>query len=320
MRGLRPVVATLALLGASASGAAQGYPDKPIRWIIDFPAAGVSDILARIVGARLSEGLNQTIVYDNRPGANGIIANELVAKAPADGYTLGFISQPFSLQLTVHPRLAFKLESFAPVSLLAMYPSILVVHPRSPVSTVKEFIAYAQGRKPPLSYASSGAGGAQHLSMEIFRKKAGFDAVHVPYAGSQASLVDLIAGRVDATFANVPGALPHLRGGRLKAIALAAPERTKVLPEVPTFGEHGFPFESLGYAGAVFPTGVAKSIIGRMNAEIMRTVKLPDVQEKITVAGGEPRASTPEEFAQYLRKDVAYWAPAIREAGATTQN
>ena len=320
MRRTKPAVVTLALACVSVSVCAQDYPTKPIRWIIDFPAAGVSDILARIVGARMSEGLNQSIVYDNRPGANGVIANELVAKAPADGYTLGFISQPFSLQLTVHSKLAFNLASFAPVSFLAMYPSILVVHPRSPVSTAKEFIAYAKAKKPPLTYASSGAGGAQHLSMEIFRKKAGFDAVHVPYAGSQASLVDLIGGRVDATFANVPGALPHLRGGRLKAIALAAPERTKVLPEVPTFGEHGFAFESLGYAGAVFPAGVAKNIIARMNAEIVRSIKLPDVQEKITIAGGEPRASTPEEFAQYLKKDVAYWAPAIREAGATTQN
>ena len=320
MRRVNSAAAMLALVCWNGAGAAQDYPSKPIRWIIDFPAAGVSDILARIVGARMSEGLNQSIVYDNRPGANGIIANELVAKAPADGYTLGFISQPFSLQLTVHPKLAFTLESFAPVSFLAMYPSILVVHPRSPVSTVKEFIAYAKGRKPPLSYASSGAGGSQHLSMEIFRKKGGFDAVHVPYAGSQASLVDLIGGRVDATFANVPGALPHLRGGRLKAIALAAPERTKVLPEVPTFGEHGFVFESLGYAGAVFPKGVAKSVIARMNAEIVRAIGLPDVQEKIYVAGGEPRASTPGEFAQYLKRDVAYWAPAIREAGATAQN
>ena len=320
MRKLGSAVAMLVLTSASAIGTAQDYPNKPIRWIIDFPAAGVSDLLARIVGARLSENLSQSIVYDNRPGANGIIANEMVAKAPSDGYTLGFISQPFSLQLTVHPKLAFRLESFAPVSFLAMYPSILVVNPKSPVTSVKEFIAYAKTKKPPLSYASSGAGGAQHLSMEIFRKKAGFDAVHVPYAGSQASLVDLIGGRVDATFANVPGALPHLRGGRLKAIALAAPERTRVLPDVPTFGEHGFPFESLGYAGAVFPAGVAKNIIAKMNAEIARVVKLPDVQEKIYIAGGEPRASTPDEFAQYLRKDVAYWAPAIREAGATAQN
>jgi tripartite-type tricarboxylate transporter receptor subunit TctC len=310
----------IALLGFVVNTAAQDYPHKPIRWVIDFPAAGVSDLLARIVGARLAEGLGQSIVYDNRPGANGIIANELVAKAPADGYTLGFISQPFSLQLTVQPKLAFKLESFAPVSFLAMYPSILVVHPKSPVNSVQEFVAYAKTRKPPISYASSGAGGAQHLSMEIFRKKAGFEATHVPYAGSQASLIDLIGGRVDATFANVPGALPHLRGGRLKAIALAGPKRTRVLPDVPTFGEHGVPFESLGYAGAVFPAGVSKAVVAKMNAEIVRVVHLADVEERIYAAGGEPRASRPEDFAAYLRKDVAYWAPAIREAGATTQN
>ncbi|MCC6533584.1 MAG: tripartite tricarboxylate transporter substrate binding protein [Burkholderiales bacterium] len=310
----------LTLLALATGSLAQGYPDKPIRWIIDFPAAGVSDILARIVGGKLSESLGQAIVYDNRPGANGIIANEMVAKAPPDGYTLGFISQPFSLQLTVQPKLAFTLDSFAPVGFLAMYPSLLVVHPRSPANSVKEFIAYAKGKKPPISYASSGAGGAQHLSMEIFRKRAGFDAVHVPYAGSQASLVDLIGGRVDATFANVPGALPHIRGNRLKAIAVAAPARARMLSEVPTFAEHGFPLELLGYAGAVVPAGTARPIIAKLNAEIGRVIRMADVQERIYNAGGEPRAGTPEEFGAYLRKDVAFWAPVIRETGATTQN
>lgn len=298
----------------------QAYPTKPIRWIIDFPAAGVSDILARIVGQKLSENLGQPIVYDNRPGANGIIANELVAKAPPDGYTLGFISQPFSLQLTLHPKLAFGLNDFAPVVLIAEYPSLLVVHPRTPAESLKQFVAYAKTRSPPLTYASSGAGGAQHLAMELFRKAAGFDAVHIPYSGSAPGLLDLMGGRVDSIFVNVPGALPHIRAGRVKVLAIAGPARNRLLPDVPTFRENGFPFEALGYAGAVFPARVPQAIVAKMNAEMVRVLKTPEMRERIYNVGGEPRHSTPEEFAKFLREDVARWAPVIKESGAMPGN
>jgi len=217
----------LALAAAQTLGqnAAANYPTKPIRWIIDFPPAGVSDILTRTVGQRLTEYLGQVFVYDNRPGANGIIANALVAKAPPDGYTLGFISQPLSLQLTLIPNLSFGLKDFAPVALIAEYPSLLVVQAKTPVETAKEFTAWAKKKSPSITYASSGAGGAQHLAMELFRKVAGFDAVHVPYTGSAAGMIDLMGGRVDAVFVNVPGSLPHIRAGRVKAIALAGRAR-----------------------------------------------------------------------------------------------
>src|SRR3954471_11158832 len=198
------------LLGLSAAqaiaqGAATDYPSKPIRWIIDFPPAGVSDILTRTVGQKLSESMHQGFVYDNRPGANGIIANALVAKAPPDGYTLGFVSQPLSLQLTLVPNLPFTLKDFAPVALVGEYPSLLVVQAKTPVNTAREFVAWARQKNPSISYASSGAGGAQHLAMELFRKAGGFPALHVPYNGSAPGMLDLIGGRVDATFANVPG-------------------------------------------------------------------------------------------------------------------
>ena len=322
MRALSRITlgALLALAAAHASAQATStYPTKPVRWIIDFPAAGVSDILARTVGHKLSEYLGQPIVYDNRSGANGIIANELVAKAPRDGYTLGFISQPFSLQLTLHPKLAFGLKDFAPVALIAEYPSLLLVNPRVPANSLKEFVAYAKAKSPAITYASSGAGGAQHLAMELFRQNAGFDAVHVPYAGSAPGLLDLIAGRVDSIFVNLPGALPHIRAGRIRALALAGKTRNRVVPEVPTFAEAGWPFEAPGYAGAVFPAGVPAAIVHRMNAEIVRVLKLPEIQERIWNAGSEPRSSTPQEFAQFLRDDVARWAPVIKAAGATPQ-
>ncbi len=311
------------ILLASTVGAcmAAGYPEKPIRWIIDFPPAGVSDIMTRTVGAKLSEYLGQSFVYDNRPGANGVIANALVAKAPPDGYTLGFISQPLSLQLTLVPNLSFTLKDFAPVALIGEYPSLLVVQTKTPVNTVREFVAWARQKTPSISYASSGAGGAQHLAMELFRKYAGFPALHVPYNGSAPGMLDLVGGRVDATFANVPGALPHMRAGRVRALALAARERMKILPDLPTFAESGYPFDTLaGFAGAAFPAGTPKAIVARMSAEIARVVKLPEIQERILNAGGVPHYLPPDQFTKYLDDDVKRWAPLIKEAGATTQN
>ncbi len=318
-RLLRSVLGMVAALAAGLSSAAD-YPNKPIRWIIDFPPAGVSDILTRTVGQKLTEYLGQAFVYDNRPGANGVIANALVAKAPPDGYTLGFISQPLSLQLTLVPNLGFSLKDFAPVALIAEYPSLLVVQAKTPVDNAKEFVAWAKKKSPSISYASSGAGGAQHLAMELFRKAAGFDALHVPYNGSAAGMIDLMGGRVDAVLVNVPGSLPHIRAGRVKALALAGRTRMRVLPDVPTFAESGYPFETLaGFAGAAFPAGVPKAIINKMSAEIARVVKMPDIEERIYNAGGEPRYLGPDEFGKYLREDVQLWAPLIIEAGATPQ-
>jgi len=319
-RSLLGVLAAVAATHGLAQTAAANYPNKPIRWIIDFPPAGVSDILTRTVGQKLTEYLGQGFVYDNRPGANGVIANALVAKAPSDGYTLGFISQPLSLQLTLVPNLGFSLKDFAPVALIAEYPSLLVVQAKTPVESAKEFTAWAKKKSPSISYASSGAGGAQHLAMELFRKVAGFDALHVPYNGSAAGMIDLMGGRVDAVFVNVPGSLPHIRAGRVKAIALAGRARMRVLPEVPTFAESGYPFDTLaGFAGAAFPAGTPKAIVNRMSAEIAKVVKLPDIQERIFNAGGEPRYLGPEEFTKYLVDDVKRWAPLIKEAGATPQ-
>jgi len=305
---------------ASPADRGAAYPNKPIRWIIDFPAAGVSDILARTVGQRLSENLGQPIVFDNRPGANGIIANTLVAKSPPDGYTMGFISQPFSLQFTEHAKHGLKVDDFAAIGLIAEYPSLILVHPATPVSNLKEFVAYARKKSPPPTYASSGAGGAQHLAMEVFKKMAGFDAVHVPYSGSAPGLLDVMGGRVDSIFANLPGALPHIRGGRIKALAIAGKARNRVIPDVPTFAESGWPFDAPGYAGAVFPAGVPSALVTKMNAEIVRVLSLPEVQERILSAGCEARTSTPEAFARFLRADIARWAPIIKAAGATPQN
>jgi tripartite-type tricarboxylate transporter receptor subunit TctC len=305
---------------ADKGGGGSPYPTKPIRWIIDFPAAGVSDILARTVGARLSENLGQPIVYDNRPGANGIIANSLVAKSAPDGYTLGFISQPFSLQFTEQAKHGLKVGDFAAVGLIAEYPSLILVNPGVPVSSLKEFVAWAKKKSPPPTYASSGAGGAQHLTMEVFKKMAGFDAVHIPYSGSAPGLLDVMGGRVDSIFANLPGALPHIRAGRIKPLAIAGKARNRMISDVPTFAEAGWPFDAPGYAGAVFPAGVPAAIVKKMNAEIVRVLNLPEVQERILNAGSEARTSTPDAFAKFLRADVARWTPVIKAVGATAQN
>jgi tripartite-type tricarboxylate transporter receptor subunit TctC len=315
------LILVAAAMFATCAGAADDYPSKPIRWIIDFPPAGVSDILTRTVGIRLSEHIGQSFVYDNRPGANGAIANALLAKASPDGYTLGFISQPLSLQLTLVPNLGYTLKDFAAVALIAEYPSVLVVHAKTAVNTAKEFVTWARQKSPSLVYASSGAGGAQHLAMELFRKAAGFEALHVPYNGSAPGMLDLMGGRVDAIFVNLPGSLPHIRAGRVKAIAIANRTRARLLPDLPTFAESGFPFDTLaGFAGAAFPAGTPKAIVQRMSVEIGRVVRQPEFQERIFTAGGEPRYLPSEEFTKYLYDDVKRWAPLIKEAGANTQN
>jgi tripartite-type tricarboxylate transporter receptor subunit TctC len=319
------MIATLATSALAASvapapAAAQAWPAKPIRWIIDFPAGGVSDVLARTVGAKLGERLGQTIVYENRPGANGVIANDYCAKAAPDGYTLCFLSQPFSLQFTLNPKLPFTLADFAPVALLAQYPSLLVVNPSVPAQNVREFVGWVKTKSPPVSYASSGAGGAQHLAMERFRRAAGYEALHVPYSGSAPGLLDVIGGRVESIFVNVTGALPHLRAGKIRALALAGPSRSPLLPDVPTFAETGYPFEALGWAGAAYQAAVPREIVTRLNAELVSVMKTPEMRERIVSLGAEARWSTPEEFGVAIREDIQRWAPTIRESGATTQN
>ena len=309
--------AALALCSALAAAQPGDYPNKPVRLIIDFPAGGVSDILARTVGAKVSEGLGKPLVYDNRPGASGVIAYGLAARAVPDGYTLAFISTPFVFHKNLYATLPFDTDrDFQPISLFAVYPNVLIVNTKSPFNSVGEFLTAVRARPTPIPYGSLGVGSPQHLTMELYRKLNKFDATHVPFSGSPAALTDLIGGRTEVMFANIPGAMTQIRAGRVRALAIAAPQRSTVLPTVPTFAELGAPFESIGYGGMAAPAGVPKAVVARLNAEIVKALALPEVQEQIRNVGADPKSSTPEAFTAFLKTETQRWAPVIRDTGA----
>ena len=324
-RSLARVTMAVALLAWAVVGSAQKkgadpadhYPNKPIRWIIDFGTGGLSDTIARTVAQKLTEAWGQAIVNDARPGANGTIAYELGAKAPPDGYTLVFLSTPFSINVSVYTKLPYDTrKDFAPITSIALYPNILIANLKVPAKTVAELIAYSKNKPGGPTWATVGAGSSPFLATELFRKQAGFDGVHVPYNSSPIAITDLIGGRIEWMFVNMPIALPHIRANRVRAIGIASTARSTLLPELPTIAESGLPgFQSVGYTGAAAPVKVPRAIIAKLNAEMVRALGMADVQERIRNLGGEPRASTPEEFGRFLEGEIARWAPVAREAG-----
>ena len=300
-----------------APDAAKNYPAKPIRWVIDFGAGGLSDTLARIVGQKLTDAWNQPIINETRPGVNGSIANEIGAKAVPDGYTLIFLSTPFSINISVYDKLPYDTrKDFAPISLIAMYPNILVASLNLPAKSVPELIAYSKSKPGGPTWATVGPGSSPYLATELFRKQAGFSGAHVPYNSSPVALTDVSGGRIDFMFVNMPTAMTYIRGNRVRAVGIASPARSTLLPDLPTIAEAGLPgFQSVGYAGAAAPAKVPPQIINKLNAEMVRALKMPDVQDRIQNLGGEPRWSTPDEFRRFLDEEIARWAPVVREAG-----
>ncbi|MBI1990999.1 MAG: tripartite tricarboxylate transporter substrate binding protein [Betaproteobacteria bacterium] len=304
-------------LRAQEAGA-QEYPARTIRLIIPFAPGGANDILGRLIAARLSETVGQQVVPDNRPGAGGSIGAELVSKSPPDGYMLviGHIGT-----LAVNPTLYRKLgynpvSDFQPISLVAKVPSIMVVHPSVPARSLKELIALAKSRPGALVYGSGGNGGAGHLATEYFKLMAKVDMVHVPYRGTGAALVDLIAGQTQLVFAGVPGAAAHVRSGRLRALGVSTSTRLAVFPELPTIAEAGVPgYEVTQWYGVLAPAGTPKAVVDRLHKEIVSAVKSKQMHERLTADGSEPITSTPEEFASYIKSEIARWAPVIRAAG-----
>ena len=297
--------------------AARDYPNKPIRWIIDFGAGGLSDTLARIVAQKLTEAWNQPVINETRPGVNGTIANDIGSKAAADGYTLVFVSTPFSINISVYNKLPYDTrKDFAPITLIALYPNILVTSLNLPVKNVTELIAYAKNKPGGPTWATVGAGSSPYLATELFRQQAGFNGAHVPYNSSPVALTDVSGGRIDFMFVNMPTAVTFIRGNRVRAIGIASPARSTLMPELPTVAESGLPgFQSVGYAGVVVPAKVPRPIIGKLNAEMVRALKMRDVQERIENLGGEARWSTPDEFQRFLEAEIARWEPVARAAG-----
>ncbi len=303
---------------AYSADLAPAYPNRPIRLIVPFPPGGGTDIVARAIVVKLAEGWGQQIIIDNRGGAGGVIGADTVAKSTPDGYTLLF-GTPGAL--VINPLLNSKLpydamRDFAPVSLLALNPQLLAVHNSLPVNTVKELIALAKAQPGKLNYASVGEGTPNHLAMELFKSMTGTDMVHVPYKGAAPAVTDLVGGHVQLMFNPMPPLLPHVKSGRLKALAVGGTQRSSALPDVPTVAEAGVPgYEYVTWYSIVAPAKTPRAIINKLNARLAAVLVMPDVAQRLSVQGAEPRASTPEELTRFMQDDTRRLGGIIRFAG-----
>ncbi len=307
----------LALLLATTVTYAQNYPTKPIRLLIGFAAGGGADIVARSLSPRLTEALGQQIIADNRPGANGIIAAELAVKAPPDGYTLLVAPGNYAFAPAMYAKLSFDMASaFAPVSKLAETPLLVVVHPSLPVKTIPQLVALAKSRPGRLSYASGGIGGSAHLATELFRSLTQVDMVHVPYKGTGAAITDLIGGQVPLCFCTLPSVFPHAKSGRLRALAVTTVVRSSAAPDIPTVAEAGVPkYEMSQWYGLLAPAGTPAIVIERLNAEINKALKHPDVLSRMQTEGADPAGSSPQEFGTFFAAEIVKWTDVVRKAG-----
>jgi tripartite-type tricarboxylate transporter receptor subunit TctC len=310
-----------ALLAAVPAAVAQNYPVKPVRAVIPFPPGGAADALLRPLAPKLGELLGQQILVDPRPGANGNIAAEIVARAPADGYTLLFGNSSLPISVTLYDKLPFDvLKDFTPISLAALTPSVLVVHPSLPVRSVKELIALAKKQPGRLNYASGGVGNTMHLAAALLDTMAGTRMTHVPYKGAGPAIIDVIGGQCDMVFVNIAPVLGHIRAGKAVPIAVTSARRSAVLPDVPTVAESGMPgYESTTWYGFLGPAGLPKDIVAKLNGAIVAAVGTKEMRERYLALGSEPETSTPEEFAAYLKKDIGSWAKVVKAAGAKAE-
>ena len=311
------VLTGLMLVAFATDTCAQGYPHKSIRLIVGYPPGGATDITARIIGQKISASLGQAVVIDNRPGAGGNLGAELAAKAAPDGYTIFMCTIANSINYSLYKDLTFDLvKNFTPVSQATSILSFLVVHPSLPVKSVKELIALAKSSPRKLDYASSGVGNSPHLAAEMFKTMAGVDMVHIPYKGTAPELTDLLAGVVKIAFETTPAVLTHVKGGKLRALAVNSTKRTPLLPDLPTMGEAGLPgFEVTSWNGIVAPAGTSKEIVMRLNQEVVKALKMPEVSEKLSGIGADPVGGTPEQFGAFIQVEIKKWAKVIQEAG-----
>jgi len=308
----------LMLLASAVQAPAQTYPDRPVRLIVPLSAGSAVDTLARIPAQKLGELWGQQVVVDNRVGANGIIGTEAAAKAPPDGYTLVLTNDAaLATSPALYPKLPYDpLRDFAPIVLAASIPVILIAHSSQPFSSVQELVAYAKANPGRLHYASGGNGSAQHVPMEMFKQAAGIDLVHVPYKGLAPALNDVVAGQVPLMFAGMSGALPHVKAGRIRALAIGAARRSSAMPELPTMQEAGVAgFDYAAWAGFLAPAGTPATIIQKLNADLVKVLALPEVREKLGALGFELAPGTPAEFGELIKREIVKIGKVVREAG-----
>jgi tripartite-type tricarboxylate transporter receptor subunit TctC len=310
-----------AALVGSAALAQQSYPTKPIRMVVPYPPGGSGTIIARVLGDKLTQAFGQQILVDSRPGASGMIGAELVAKSPADGYTLlaGYTSE-VAINVSLFKKMAYDpVKDFAPIALTGVVPMILLVHPSVPVRTVKDLLSLAQRRPGEMTYGSAGAGSPAHLAHELLNRSGKVGMVHVPYKGAAPALVDLLGGHVFTYFSGMPPAMPHVRAGKLRALAVSTAQRSAAAPDVPAVAETVAGFDVPTWFSLLAPAGTARDIVTKLNAETVRSLNDPAVKPKLAGLGAETSTMNADEFAAFLRREVEKYARIVKESGARVE-
>ena len=303
------------LICISSGVNAQGWPSKPLRYIVPYPPGAFNDTLARTLAAELPKTLGQPVIVENRPGGNTLIGTEAAAKSPADGYTLFGAALPFSVVQSLYKTSFDVTKDFAPIVLAGITPNLLVANHSMPFNNVKDLIAYAKANPGKLNYASTGNGSSNHLSFELFKAMTGTFVTHIPYKGSAPAVTDLIAGQVDVMFDNTPNVLPHVRAGKLKAIAVSTKSRSALAPEVPSVDEAGVPgYDVSVWFGVLTVAGTPREIVQRLNTEMVKILTSPQIRERFAKTGVEVVAGTPEQFSTHLRREVSRWAKVVQDA------
>lgn len=309
------------VLAAMPYASAQTYPSKPIRLVLPVPPGGGSDVIVNMVRLKLNAALGEQLVVDHRGGAGGNIAADIVAKAVPDGYTLLWVNTGIATNVSLYKKLNHDpIRDFTPITQLTSQSYVLLVHPSVPVKNVQDLSATSKAKKGGYSYASTGAGSLPHLGMELLKTQGKFDATHIPYKGAGPGLIDLMGGQVDVMLPTMLAGAPFAKSGKLRAIGVSSPQRSPLLPDVPTVAEQGFAgYEVSGWFGMLAPTGTPKNVITLLNGEIVKVLRQPDVRDRIVADGATVVASTPEQFGAYVKAEIAKWAPIIRQSGATAE-
>jgi tripartite-type tricarboxylate transporter receptor subunit TctC len=313
----RALAALAIMLGCAGGAMAQGWPNRPIRMIVPYTPGGYTDLMARLVGQKISDALGQPIIFENKPGANAIIGTDVVAKAAPDGYTFGTVIAAHAVNATLNPKLPYDtLKDFSYVSLMSVAPLIMIAHPSLPANNVQELIALAKAKPGELNFASSGVGAAAHLTMEMFKSRTGIDMQHIPYKGTAGALQDVIGGRINVMFDVVGPLMPQVRSGLAKSIVVTAKERIPAASDVPTMAEQGVPdFVSGTWAGIIAPAGTPKEIVDRVSAEAKKALADPALKDKLVEQGIVAVGGTPEEFRSFVAEEIVRWRKVITDAG-----
>ncbi|HVJ25843.1 MAG TPA: tripartite tricarboxylate transporter substrate binding protein [Burkholderiales bacterium] len=314
---MRLLALVAGLLFSLTLGAQDTWPSRPIRFILPFPPGGGTDILGRLIGERLSAGLGQPVVTENRGGAGGNVGAEAAARSAPDGYTIVLVAPSLAISPSLYSKINYDpVKDFAPISLVATVPNVMITQPSLPVQNLQEFIAYVKSKPGQLNFGSGGAGTSNHLAGELFNLVTGTKLVHIPYKGVNLAMQDVLSGNVHLVFIGIPAAAPHVKAGKLRALALVAPQRSAALPDVPTVAEAGLrEFEVTTWYGVLAPAGTPRNVITRLNGELVKIMHSPELKDKLAAMGTDPLTGTPEEFAAYIKSEIAKWGDVIRKAG-----